>query len=93
LRHAFSAGVNETDDIIARRIGYWRNAGIHSVAHQHVGVGYSRSQNPDAQLIRARIVDLVFDYLEDLRPTESAQDHAGISHFEQLRIQNCGDPR
>jgi hypothetical protein len=59
------------------------------VAHQHVGVGYSGGQNPDPQLIRAGIANLVFDYLEDFRPTESAQDDAGVSHFEQLRTQTA----
>ena len=87
LRDTGSAGVNDADDIVAGRIGQWRDAGIQSAAHQHVGEGNSAGQNPDAQLIRARIANVVFDYFEDFRSTESGEDDAGVSHFDQFRPQ------
>ena len=49
LRNTGSAGINDADDIVAGRIGQWRDAGIQPAAHQHVGECNSARKNPDAQ--------------------------------------------
>ena len=74
------ARFNDADDIVTGRIRQRGNVGIHPATHQNIGERNSARENLNADLVRAWVADVVFDYFQDFGAAESGEEDASVSH-------------
>ncbi len=76
---AITQSVNVAHDVIAGSERKGQLNRIEAMAHEDVGIGNAGGDDFDAHLAWAGSWQVVLDPLENFRPTEAGDDHAGVS--------------